>query len=405
MKFIYNLTPSRYMSFISSHPLLHYMKTPMWANFKKSDIHLVGLEENNQLIATALILEKKWFGKSYFYIPTGPCLDFNQLPIFKTFLDYIKKFAKEKKAFMIRMDPNIQRCSRDIKGVQTDDFSNEFVTDFLLQEGFQHKGYGYAYNGSWTNRFSLILDINRPFDEIFKNISKSRQNTIRRQEKTGISTRIASFDELNHLCILEKDLSLTQGFKPHPLRFFQNLYKAFENHVQFYITEMNLKARYAFIAEEINSKKYAKDLAALNSKKEELRKINDLITLHGESVVITCGLNLFIGKKSWNLYTYNKKEFTFAQGMDNMHTFAFQSSQKLGVEKYDFCGFSGSTDKTDPYYGLYHYKSSFGSEFTEYLGEFDFIISTQFYNFFLMSYRYHSKIKRKLSTLLYKKEK
>ncbi|MFV0479779.1 MAG: lipid II:glycine glycyltransferase FemX [Anaerorhabdus sp.] len=398
------ITKEEYLSFISQQELAHYSKTPFWADFQTSTRHYVGLNNGNELVASAMILERKWFGLPYFYIPAGPCLDIHNYEVFSKLLNGIIEFSKQRKAFMIRLDPNIQRVSRDIYGTQTDEISNEFITEFLIQQGFKHKGYGYAYNGSWTNRFTLVLDIQPNYDEIFNKFIKSRQNRLRRHDIMGISSRLANPSELHHLCLLEKDLSEAQGFKPHSVAFFQKLLSCFKDNSQFYLTEVDLSILHQNTLDELNSNKYAKDKEAYASKKKSLTTIEALQQQFGQKAVIAGGITLYFGKQAWNLYLYNKKEFTFLNGSDNTHIFSIQDLKSRGITSYDLCGFSGNSDKNDPYYGLYNYKSSFGTKFIEYIGEFDYINSEKKYNFFISSYRHYRRLYRKITTLRYTKK-
>ncbi len=404
MSFINNLSEKEYMNFISDHFLAHYTKTSMWAHLQKAIPHYVGLKKNEEIIASALILEKKWLGFTYFYIPAGPCFEMDNLDSLSELIKNIIDFAKERNAFMIRTDPNIQRCSKNIQGETIDGINNEFITEFLIQLGFNHKGYGYAYNGSWMNRFTLLLNIEPDFDTIFSGFIKSRQNRLKRHEKMGISTRIADESEVNQLCILEKDLAKYQGFKPHSPQFFKKLLNAFQGQSVFYLTEINLSTLYQMTLDELNSNKYAKDKEAYESKKKSLNEIEVLQKKFGDKTVIAGGITLYFNHQSWNLYLYNKKEFTFLNGSDNTHIFSIQDLKKKGVTQYDLCGFSGNVDKKDPYYGLYNYKSSFGTTYIEQIGEFDYVLSPPIYKFFLNTYRIYSKVRRRINYHLNKKK-
>jgi len=68
------------------------------------------------------------------------------------------------------------------------------------------------------------------------------------------------------------------------------------------------------------------------------------------------------------------------------------------------CGFSGSTSKDDPYYGLYNYKKSFNPEFIEWIGEFDYIIDKNKYKLLLNTKKGFRRIRRKLNSIIYKKD-
>ena len=71
---------------------------------------------------------------------------------------------------------------------------------------------------------------------------------------------------------------------------------------------------------------------------------------------------------------------------------------------YDMCGFSGVTDKSDPHYGLYDYKRSFGSVYTERIGEFDYIRKPARTARWKKADRFRRRVKRKLISLRYGKQ-
>lgn len=404
MKLITNLNREKYIEFIQHHPLIHYMKTPQWASMQdnKTKTHYLGFEIDSILVATALVIEKKFIGKNYLYIPWGPCFDYTKLSQFDEVIEYLKIFAHERNAFMLRIDPNIIRISRDIDGNSVDGINNENITSRFIQHGFNHKGYGYAYNGSWVNRYTLLVDLNKELDEIFKNFAKPRQTAIKRHAIIGVKTRLGTPNDLPALCEFEKELAQTQGFKPHSLAFFNQYLQNFSKYARFYVTEIDLNQMISGLDEEIHSKKYAKDKEALQSKQKEYQEACELKNKFGDCLVIAAGLFLYYGNTSWDLYTYNKKMFGFVKPVDNLHYFAMQDMKKLGVSTYDMCGFSGVTNKDDPYYGLYSYKRSFGSSFTEYIGEFDYIINKKEYTTFKKQYRFVSRVKRKINSIRYK---
>ena len=72
------------------------------------------------------------------------------------------------------------------------------------------------------------------------------------------------------------------------------------------------------------------------------------------------------------------------------------SLKEAGYEVYDFFGISGKTDESDPLYGLYRFKKGFGGEFTEFIGEFDYVISPLGYWIWTKLLPEFKKFKKKL---------
>ena len=411
MQFVINLDPIEVDSFVENHPYGHYMKTSFWAEYKKItegyQAIYVGIKDKDMLVATAVILKKRaWFSLSpYLYIPTGMCIDYQNINYLAFFLDSLIDFANSQNVSFLRIDPNVLRCHRTIQGDRIDDgFNNEWLNNYLIDKGFKHKGYGYAYNGSWLNRYTLMIDITIPTERIIAKFNKSKQNVLKRHELMGVKTRYGHGDELNYLVDFEWDLTKTQGFKPHKLAFFQTLTKTLDNHACYYVTEVDINIQIKNLTHEINSNKYRKDPEALQAKKIELQKAQQLINRFGSKVVIAAGLFVVYGKRSWDLYTYNHKEFNNYKATDNLHTFVIKDMKNKGVELYDMVGFSGITSKDDPYYGLYDYKRSFASDFYEYIGEFDYVIKTKAYRNFKYILYQIKRFRRKWFSIRYKKD-
>lgn len=398
MEFKTNIDSQQFDNFVSNHPFTHYMKTSLWANNQKALYplnHRVGMVENNQILATALILERKRFGCRYFYIPWGPCVDYTNIELTKIFLQAIHQFAKSRKVDFIRLDPNVLRVEREINGqVSENGLNQEYIRDYLIELGYLHKGYGYAYNGSWTNRFTLIIKLHDSMDSIVSHFTKSRQNILKRQNILGISVNTSTIKELNYLCLFEEELAKIQGFKPHEKGYFEALMNDFSDHAHYYLVSMNLNHAFISLQEEIDSNKYAKDPQALISKQNELKLIQDLIHQYGSKVVIAAGLFIQLNQVSWDLYTYNRKDFSTFKAVDYLHRYVIEQMKQQGVLYYDMCGFSGVIDKADPHYGLYDYKRSFGSTYTEYIGQFDDVLSPIKYKGFLKILHYTNRYRQ-----------
>jgi len=370
--------PAALDQYVAASPYVHYMKTSMWGNFKArmdgDHPSFLGFYEGGILQGTAMALKSSWLGHSYLYVPWGPCLDYDSAEQVQQAFTLLKQYADEEKVQFLRVDPNVIRLHRTIVGEPVEDgFSHESVTELLKHLGFQHKGYGYAYNGSWTNRYTLIADLSPSMEEITARYTKQRKTDLKRHAVSGVTTHIGTREDIPALMEFEKQLTEQDGFKPHSRKFFESLLDCFGSHAVLYVTEINLKTMITGIESELAGKKYSKDPEARASKEKELARAGELISKFGSSLPIACGLFLYLGDMSWDLYTYNHKEFNFIKPVDNLHAFAMADMKRRGVLRYDMCGFSGSASQSDPYYGLYAYKRSFGPEFIEQIGEFDYV--------------------------------
>ena len=373
-------------SFVRKSHFLHYMKTSSWAIFKEKTERMrhvfLGFYNDDELCATANVLFGSFLTHRYCYVPKGPCLDYMDPLLLEEVMKSLQDFAKASGVQFLRIDPDVIRVSRDILGNQTDGIDNEAITEALKTMGFRHKGYGYAYDGSWTNRFTLITDLSRPMEDVIKTFSKPRRTSLNRHAVSGVMTRLGSREDLPALMKFEAMLAESDGFPPHSLSFFETLLESFREHARLYVTEISLDDMITGISGELESKKYRKDPEARAAKEKDLEHAKTLREKYGSALPIACGLFLYEGDMSWDLYTYNHKEFNFIKPVDNLHIFAMSDMQSLGVRRYDLCGFSGVTSKDDAEYGLYAYKRSFGSEFIEQIGEFDYVLNEKAYRRF-----------------------
>lgn len=396
-----------YDQFVKNSPYVHYMKTSMWAKVKANQgykAHYIGFYLHDELIATALGLENSYLFNRYLYIPNGLCIDYEDKELLSTALGLLTDYAAKLHLTFLRIDPNVQRCPRDIVGNQLPGFDHDDITQTIVKNGFVHKGYNFAYDGSWYNRYTLAIDLNDDIAQIKKRFNKQKITSLNRHAIIGLTTHIGSFDDLSYLCDFEKQLCAIQGFKPNKITYFKNILDEFKDNARLYVTSLNIKQMIQGINDELASRKYAKDPEARKAKENELTKAIIIQQRYGNNeIVIACGLFLYYGSKSWDLYTYNHKDFNFLKPVDNLHWYAINDLKSQGVTFYDMCGFSGLTNKDDPHYGLYNYKRSFGSQFIEHIGEFDHIYQPIKYKIFkkekVISYHFHHK----LNNILYKK--
>lgn len=397
--------------FAAESSSVHYKKTSMWGEFQKKENkgtpHLLGFYEGDALKATAMALISKWKSHTYIFVPYGPCMDYSDSALVTDVFSLLKQYAADQKAEFLRTDPNVVRMHRDITGNPINDgFSNEPLTELLKENGFVHKGYGYAYDGSWNNRYTLIVDLSGTMETIRKAFNKSRITSLNRHAAEGVTTHVGSEADIEKLMAFEKQLSEQDGFKPHSKEFFMSIMNCFKEHAVLYVTEIDLNQMITGIQDELNSNKYAKDPEAAAAKNAELDKAREMIAEYGRIVPIAAGLFIRIGNASWDLYTYNRKQFSFIKPVDNLHNFAMEDMKNHGVTKYDMCGFSGTADPKDPYYGLYCYKRSFGPQFIEQIGEFDYILDQKDYDQFIKQYSFDSRLHRKMDWIMnYNKKK
>ena len=120
--------------------------------------------------------------------------------------------------------------------------------------------------------------------------------------------------------------------------------------------------------------------------REQIEKIQaalpELTELHEKypnGLVLSGGLLTLAGRRSYYLYGASSNEFREFMPNHLMQWTMMQAAKASGAERYDFGGVSGSTEPDDEYAGLYAFKSGWGSDLIEKVGEFDLVLNRPLY--------------------------
>lgn len=432
MKFIENVEKSRFNQFVAAHPKGHVLQTSEWGEFKSLhewEMHRVGLEENGELKAAALLLSRRLpvVGKPILYAPRGYVLDFNDRPLLETFSREIKKMAKRMGAVFVKIDPDIKRMARDPEGNPVPGGeNNEHLIEVMKELGYIHKGFALDFDGIQP-RFCFRLDITPTEEEIFGRFNQKTRYNIRLAERKGIEIIEGNRDDLVRFTEIMKVTGERDGFITRPLRYFQEMYDTLvpSGMMKLFLARYNLDKGMAEAAEE--KERLLKEKEKLEKKreraraKEEEEKIQERIReieeklieseqrkealsrekeLHPQGIIVSGAIFLLFGGKAW--YLYGASDNIYRNLMPNalIQWEMIRYAKANGAHLYDFRGISGDLSPDHHLYGLYRFKKGFGGEFTEFIGEFDLIINKPLYYAWEVLLPRFRKMRRKLRSLL-----
>lgn len=423
MKFVVNVDAKRFDDFAIHHPLNHYSKTSPFIAFKKPEYFsgdLLGVEdEEGKLIASAVMLHKKWFfpALQFSYIQYGFNLDINNSELIRFFAKHLMQYAKERGSAFLRMDFNITRLEHDKDGtIVPDGFNHEYITEILQEEGFVHLGYNYGYSGNWMSRFTYRLDMHdKSLSQIQKGIKRfstyHNKNLVR-----DVRVTRATYEDLPILVDSQQELSQKLGFKPQDLSYFQKLWKSYPDSVFYYVVSVNFHHSITLLENEIQSLQEKQNAMKDENKKatiqkqidatiKEIKEIQESGYDKDEWIPLGAKFILQQGENVWNVNMYTKKTFLNFRTAFALHDYAIEDRYQDGARTYDFEGISGSMDPKDEYYGQTDFKKSFGGDYLEFLGEFDAIFMPKKYEAWKKASRLYSRIRRKLRYLRYHTKK
>lgn len=400
MKF-QEITEKEYREFWENHPLKTFLSAPEISKLREKSnwtTYYVGVKEEKKLIAATMLLShKRHFGKYEFYSPRGYLLDFKNKELLEFFTNELKKYIKDKKGYVLRIDPYVIYKERDIDGnIVENGIDNSDVVNNLQSFGFKKVKTENMEQVGWM--FSLNLD-GKTEEQILKEMKPNTRNTIRKAEKFGITVNEISYDELDRFQNIMVETGERKGFGVRKLSYFQEMYKLFhdKNEVKYFITELDLNAYIKRLEEEkqekeekLNSLSDAKyndgqkknltnEIASIDKRIIDSNKIKeesgkDVITLSGSMFMLIKPEVIYLSSGNYEEYMKFNSQYLIQwelikYGIEN------------GFKKHNFYGIPANINKHPKDYGIYEFKRGFNGVVEELIGEFALPI-TWHYNLF-----------------------
>lgn len=432
MKFLTNLSAERFNTFAANHQKNHFLQSYEWGVFKSKSpdwsFDMVGLEdESGNLVAGALVLIRflPMIKRPFLYIPRGYIIDFNNKELLKTFTDYMAKYAKSKKAIFIKIDPDLKFVDRTVDGEKvTDAKENHDLIENLTTLGYRHLGFTQDFDSSIQPRYTFRLDLKPSEKDLLKGCQSKTRYNIKVAQKKGIEIVEGTRDDLKTFEAIMRVTGERDGFLTRPLSYFEDMYDTLSpsGMCKLYLAKLNTKQALASIEQELiqtkqvitnleqqlenselNEKKRQKiqnkldpELNKLKNLTQQKEEIEKLYEKHPDGITMSGIITTYFGNKSW--YLYGASDNMYREFMPNYYIQwqAFTEAKHAGYELYDFFGISGKTDESDPLYGLYRFKKGFGGEFTEFIGEFDYVVDPILYFAWTKLLPQFKKFKKKL---------
>lgn len=389
------LEKEEYENFTKNHIRSHFLHSYAWGEVSKTRgqiPHYLGVKENDKIVATALLLEKKLLlGYTYFYIPRGFVLDYDNEELLKFISKEIGNYTKKHKSLYFLIDPDIKLHTIDKDAKRIDGEDNYKLVNLLKSIGYKHKKLNYFFEGNQP-RFTFRVNTKINEDEIRSNYSKSVRRWIKIADKFKVNAYRGKKDELNEFIRLMKMTEKRQGFFSHNYDFYPKLYDILEKEDMIYL--LLAKVNINDVLEELN-----KELNEDPSRKEKLEGlINHYTELkkNGEIQVVSSYINIEYGNKSWYLYGANDMDFKDCFANYKLFDYQIMLAHNLGKDLLDEFGTVGKPNSKKSGASLHEFKQKFGGEYTEFIGEFMYITNKPIYTIFSILI----PIKRKISKFI-----
>lgn len=333
----------RYNDFIANTEGANITQTTFWGEVKSGwSYKALYIEKNGEIRAAILILIKKLPLIPYylFYSPKGPVCDFNDRELLKELLKEVGDYAKKKKAFMLKFDPELLE-GFDYMDKLSGMHLNIRCKNKSLKDYIQPK-------------HNMVLNLeNKTEEELLQEFSSKTRYNINLADRKGVKV---FYDE-------------TKAAVP----IFYNIHKV-------------TGERDGFI---IRNQSYFENLI------ETLPKDSTRIyyTKHEEDF-LSAAITINFGGKSWYMYGASSNVKRNLMPSYIMQWEMIKWALSRGMKKYDFGGVFEFTKEN----GLFKFKEGFCRTcgMTEYIGEVDIVYNKFLYFLFETILPKLQNLKRKL---------
>ena len=398
MEFI-ELTEKEYTKYWENHPNKTFLSSPKISKLREKSnwkTSYVGVKEDKKIIAaTMLLYHKRHFGKYEFYSPRGYLLDMKNKELLDYFTKELKKYIKNKKGYILRIDPYVIYKQRDIDGnIVEDGENNEDVVNSLKEFGFKRVKEENMEQVGWM--FSLDLE-GKTEEQIMKEMKPNTRNNIRKTEKFGITVNEISYDELDRFQSIMEETSKRKGFANRKLSYYQEMYNLFHdsNEVKYFITEMNMKEYTNRLEKEkeekqdkLNSLSDAKyndgakknlnnEIESIDKRIKESQEImektgKDIITLSGSMFMLIQPEIIYLSSGNYEEYLKYNSQYLIQWEL-------IKYGIKNGFKKHNFYGIPANINEHPKDYGIYEFKRGFNGYVEELIGEYELPISNVYH--------------------------
>lgn len=424
MKFL-QLTEQEFENFAKNHEQASFYQTLNWGKLKEGNgwkMHLVGVKEKKKVIAATLLLSKSTpIKKNMFYAPRGFLIDYNNFELLKFFTEEVKKYAKDKNAIFIKLDPYISYQERDLHGnIVEDGKNNKEAFENLINLGYKHFGFNQMQESLQPRWIFVTPTKNTTVDDIMKNMDTKTRQILRKNERNKIRVREIEYDELETFKNIMQHTGDRRDFIDRPLSYYQNMYKYLNDDgiLKILVAELNTEElikeyqeeiKKIKIDKELREKKYNQAPSKMNEKKynqkqqecdNEIKRIEknknhiqELQDKHGKILTLGGILFLIYGNEVLSLVGGSYKDFMEFQSAYTVHFAGMKYAIENNYDRYNFYGITGVFDENNPLFGLYSFKRDFGGQVVELIGEFDLIVNKPLFILYKIAFKTYKILK------------
>lgn len=375
--------------YVASSSKPHFMQTGAWGevNRKRGTIpHYLQVKDNDKVIGSALLLEKKILNYSTFYCPRGFICNYDNKEDVKNVIEALKEYVKNHSGLYLKIDPDIiiRKLDKDANPVEV--FEDKLaLVDYLASLGGKHRGFTMKFSESSAPRFTFRVDVTK--DNLLDSFHQTTRNLLKRDNPYGLNIYVGDEKDIDKFYEPMKETAIRKHMYVEDKNFFLDFYKVLHDYgmADLYVVTANindLKDKYNKMI--LDAENELKELEGTNKKgrindlhdqlikyHKELNQINEI---NKDEIVLSSMINAKFADKVWTIHGANANDLPFLNANYEMYYQILKDAKAQGFKYVDFYGSEGDLDKKSEAYGIYQFKVRFGGDFDEFIGEFDFVI-------------------------------
>ena len=339
---IQDKTLAEYEAFVQGHPKGNFTQSSYWAKQKSAWIWraIACRGEDGTIKGTLSVLIRPMPGFQHIpgarccmmYASRGPVCDIDDYKTMDELFARAKELAKEVRAYVFKIYPDIPS-------------SETAFRDYMIRQGFTLRSGGATFEAIQPQYvFRLYLN-GRTEEELLSAFHQKTRYNIRLAKRKGVQVECCGKEMIPEFGRLMLTTGVRDGFVTRPPAYFSDILDNLGEHARLYM---------AFIDEtQADGSTRRKAIAGT--------------------------LAIWYGDKVWYLYGASSNEDRNYMPNYLLQWEMIRWAVEKGCRVYDFRGVPGDVGEDHPLYGLVKFKRGFSGDYTEFVGEFDLILSSFWY--------------------------
>ena len=303
-----------------------------------------------QLVAAALILQRNISigGFSHkmgvIYVPKGPLLDWEDVPLRHRVLKDLKDFAHKHNAIFIKIDPDFE-LGVGIPGYpgSNENLLAESVINDLKKDGWQYSLEQVQF------RNTVLINLEPGEKELLAGMKQKTRYNVNLALRKGVVVRTAKPADIDQLIHMYAETSVRDGFVIRSDGYYREVWNSFMFHQG--SIRLDQPVAEALIAE-----------------------------VDGESIAAV--IIFRFARKAWYLYGMSRTAHRDKMPNYLLQWEAMKRARIAGCTVYDLWGAPDEFDETDPLWGVFRFKEGLGGKVHRFLGAWDLPTNRMLYRLY-----------------------